>query len=381
MNIGYLVVSPDPYDFWATKIGIAVREKYYQGDILGKTGAIAIGMMDWLLPELSRKLFNVKLLRYPIVIGHTISQLALEEALKGTVAKKALAQIVSVSANPAGGNGLAWGLGFPWMSKNGLYPPSLPFITHTPYVMEALLALSKEDATQQKAMDMFFQTWLFLEKLNVMYQKQDQLALSYAPVNEPRIVLNANSYAAFSYALHSVYGQENIRKEAAGKARKIACFVTHRINENGSWHYYADNEAGNFIDCFHSCFIIKNLLKTVKLLPELEKEILPVVNKGWKFIRDNFYDDSSGLCRRFIERDIKDPFKLDLYDQAEYLGLLIDFNMKHEAEAFAGQVESTFKKGDNWYCRIDIFGRCWGKNFMRWGIVPFQYQRCRLKHL
>ena len=38
---------------------------------------------------------------------------------------------------------ISWGLGFPWMSKNGLYGSELPFITHTPYAMEALLHLRK----------------------------------------------------------------------------------------------------------------------------------------------------------------------------------------------------------------------------------------------
>ncbi len=374
----YFPASPDPYDFWATKLGIEIRRKYYQGNVLGKTGAVLIGVMDWLLPETSRRLFNVGSLKYPIVIGQIILQLDLENRLSETTAEEALQQISSISTYDAGINGKAWGLGFAWMSKNGLYPSTLPFITHTPYIMEALIVLSKKSAIQQQALKIFEQTWPFLEGLKVMFRQNDTLALSYAPVEEPRIVINANAYAAYSYALHAVYGRKEIRKKAIRKAEHIIRFISRHLRDDGSWYYYADNDGGNFIDCFHSCFVIKNLLKTQKLLPELEDVVVPLTEKGWRFIRRSFYDQSAGLCRRFIERDIKDPFKWDLYDQAEYLGLLIDFNLRSEAKKFAERTEERFKKGNSWYCRIDIMGRRWGRNFLRWGIVPFQYQKCRL---
>jgi len=70
---------------------------------------------------------------------------------------------------------------------------------------------------------------------------------------------------------------------------------------------------------------------------------------------------------------------LDLYDQAEYLGLLVDYGLFDEASEFAERVEKKFRKGEHWYCRIDIFGRRWGKDFLRWGIVPFWYHQARLK--
>lgn len=60
------------------------------------------------------------------------------------------------------------------------------------------------------------------------------------------------------------------------------------------------------------------------------------------------------------------------------LGLLVDFGHLDEAKGFASHVEDRFRKGDHWYCRIDIFDRRWGKDFLRWGIVPFQYHRARL---
>ncbi|MCK5697806.1 MAG: hypothetical protein KAI02_06570, partial [Gammaproteobacteria bacterium] len=190
--------------------------------------------------------------------------------------------------------------------------------------------------------------------------------------------VNANTYAAFAYALHVVYGKDAIKEPSKERVFKLINWVMGQQQKEGSWYYYADNDAGNFIDCFHSCFIIKNLLKVRKLLTIEDPHLDHSINHGWDFIKNNFYDNKKGLCQRFIKKDIKDPFVWDLYDQAEYLGLLIDFNLLEEANIFSEHTEKIFKKGDDWYCKIDIFGRRWGKNFMRWGIVPFLYHKARL---
>ena len=214
-----------------------------------------------------------------------------------------------------------------------------------------------------------------------MNESSKELALSYAPVSEPRIVVNANTYAAFAYSLHAVYGKNEVRQKAFDKSLQLIRWVVRQQRQDGSWMYYADQKSGNFIDCFHSCFVIKNLLKVINLIPESEKLLKHSVEQGTSYIRNTFYENNQGLCRRFALRDIKDPFKYDMYDQAEYLGLLVDFGLWDEARALKNHVESKFKKGNDWYCRIDIFGRRWGKNFLRWGIVPFWYHRSRLERL
>ncbi len=372
--------SYDPYDPWLSYLGVNIKRRYYQGDFSGKIFAIIIGLMDWLIPELTRYIFRSQPRKYPIVLSQNILRCSYLNVINNDNALKMLQNINSVSTDPTGNNNWSWGLGFPWMSKNGLYKSDVPFITHTPYAMEALLCLEKIKATKEQANNQFLNTWKFLQSLIVMYEDDHQLALSYAPIDEPRMVVNANSYAALAYALHSVYGKKEIVSQANERIYKIVHWIIAQQQENGSWFYYADNEVGNFIDCFHSCFVIKNLIKVKKLLPELSESIDPVIELGWRYLQNNFYDKESGLCRRFVQRDIKDPFRWDLYDQAEYLGLLVDFGLLDEAKEFADHIETIFKKEDNWYCRIDIFGRRWGKNFMRWGIVPFLYHQSRLNH-
>lgn len=366
--------SFDPYDLWCTDLGVGIRRRYYEGKLLGKMGAVGVSLADWVAPQLFRTLLGSKKRPYPILSAQHWLRLACEN---GRIdCRIALEDLRAQKSDTAF---VAWGLGFPWMSKNGLYGPKAPFVTHTPYVMEALLRLAEDEVCRVEAMELFHGTWGFLESLKVMHEGPDDLALSYAPVDEPRIVVNANSYAAFAYALHAVHGKEQVREEAAEKAIKLVRWVVRQQGRKGEWFYYADREPGNFIDCFHSCFVMKNLNKANKLLPQTAEIADGAIKGGWSYIRNRLYDPMHGLVRRFAVRSHHDPFRWDLYDQAEFLGLLVDFGELEWAREFTKRVENRFRKGDAWFCRIDVLGRRWGRNFLRWGIVPFWYHRARLE--
>lgn len=369
------VTAFDPYDLWALPFCVEIRKYYYDGNIKGRFFAIVITLADLTAPVLIRRVLQLAPQSYPILSAHECMRALLLSVKSSSVSN--LHDLHSLSVDPDN-EYLAWGLGFSWMSKNGLYGPEIPFITHTPYVMEALLALSRTPALHHEAMNMFDGTWVFLESLKVMYEDDARLALSYAPIDEPRIVVNANAYAAFAYALHAAHGKLEVRELARAKSLRLTRWVVSQQSDDGSWLYYADHEPGNFIDGFHSCFVVKNLIKVTRLLPDITPLVAGATKQGWAYIQSTLFDEKVGLCRRFAQRSHLDPFKWDLYDQAEYLGLLIDFDLLEEAREFAARVELRFKKGQHWYCRIDVFGRRWGRDFLRWGIAPFQYHQARL---
>lgn len=355
-----------------------IRKQYYSLSIIGKIGAVILGGVDWLFPDISRHVIGVKPRVYPISVALESMIMDYGSKPRRSTYSELFQYLRVLAVINTKKNSWSWGLGFPWMSKNGLYGPDIPFVTHTPYVMEALLLLADHPELHDDAMDMFNGTWRFLESLKIMDEDDQALALSYAPVEEPRIVVNANSYAAYAYAMHFEHGLPERKEMAREKAHKLVRWVIRQQSSDGSWLYYADDEPGNFIDCFHSCFVVKNLLKVKKIFPELSGLVDPAIDRGWRFIRENFPDAGSGLCRRFIKRAQRDPFRWDLYDQAEYLGLLVDFGQWDEAREFAAFVERRFRNGGHWYCRIDLFGRRWGRDFLRWGIVPFWYHKARL---
>jgi hypothetical protein len=378
-DIGYTrtdddsIKTYDPYDLWALDLGVNVRRNYYEGKKTGKLRAITLGLLDWLFPLASRRLLNCPRKLHPI----TAALLCLTEIKNGKNSgipefEEYWIGTFSELAAKQGDPYWAWGLGFPWMSKNGLYGPDIPFVTHTPYVMEAL-----SNFRNPRAVEMLDGTWKFLDNLIVMSDGDSELALSYAPIHEPRIVVNANSYAAYAYALHAARGYA--QQQSLDRSFKLANWILNNQNEDGLWWYYADNLPGNFIDCFHTCFVIKNLVKASSLIPELQDMCRPAIDRGRNAIRSSFIDAKSGLCRRFVVRDFKDPFVWDLYDQAEYLGLLIDFGHLDDASEFLGRIGNAFVAKGLICARIDMFGRKWGTDFLRWGIAPLHYQAARLR--
>jgi len=361
--------SYDPYDIWSLPLFGRVKNSWSAGDRKVLPVLILIGIFETFFPILTRKICRAPRNEF----AHVIAMHYFIGTVSGTHAVKKFKELRVRSSG--------WGLPFNWYSKNGVYGANTPYITNTPYVMEALVELGAAGCQSELASEMFNSTWSFLESLRIHHSDENFLALSYAPVNEPRTVVNANSYAAFAYSLHALHGvNSDVRAVAGDKSKRITAWLIKQQKPDGRWLYYADDLEGNFVDCFHSCFIVKNLIKIMKNDPSLERDIRPVIEKAFTYIRENLFDDYVGLCKRFSEGGSKDPFRWDLYDQAEYLGLLIDFGLLDEASNFCSKVRNRFFRKGRWYCRIDVFGRLWGKEFLRWGIVPFQYHCRRLEN-
>lgn len=365
----------DPYDLWMTPLGVLAKRAFYCGKMVGKLSCVALGLADWLSPCLARIALRSPKRQFPITIAQWIlAQDTFDEP------DRQLEALIAAAVSDRPQDDLSWGLGFPWMSKNGLYDEQTPFVTHTPYALEALLHLadhSPDSEVAGQAMAAFRRARPFFDRLRVMYEEDDRLALSYAPVDEPRIVVNANSYAAYSYGL---FASRDADDEAARlRAGSLLRWVASEQGDDGRWYYYADRLPGNFIDTFHSCFVIKNLIKTAALLPEYESLVGPAIERGMAFIETVLYDPSTGLMKRFAERDLRDPYVWDLYDQAEYLGVLELLGRLDEASRFAATVRHHFERRGRWYSRVDILGRGWGQGFLRWGIVPFLYHERRLE--
>ncbi|MDH5694271.1 MAG: hypothetical protein OEZ47_14325, partial [Gammaproteobacteria bacterium] len=221
----------------------------------------------------------------------------------------------------------------------------------------------------------FLGTLPFLESLAILYEDEECMAVSYSPKDEKGVVINANAYAAFAYALHYSRSGES---ELLHKLTKLVAWVVCKQQEDGSW-LYMDDKNGTFIDTFHSCFVVKNLIKLRELVPNLP-DLDDSIERGWDYINRNLYEQETGLCKRFAlnNRKFSDPYVYDLYDQAEYLGLLVDFGFISEAFNFRQHITEKFCKSETWFVRRDFLGRLWGREFQRWGIVPLKYHSFRL---
>ncbi len=264
---------------------------------------------------------------------------------------------------------MCWGLGFKWAAGDDLdYDENTPFSTHTPYVLEALdkyvaLTGDKKYLSHIESVFNFFE-----EDIKIMFEDEATMATSYGP-DRDRLVTNAVSYSMFSYAIflkHLPAKKELIES----KIQKLYNFIKGKQLEDGSWLYEPYNK-NSFIDCFHSCFVLKNIFKTGQVITLDGSET--IIKKGYTYVKDNFYNSRTGLFKRFSLSNKPSIVKFDLYDNAELLHLAILLNDQELVSSLSTTIRKTFVKSDSIYSIIDILNIKRNKNTLRWAVMPYIY--------
>lgn len=367
--LGPDLTTHDPYDLWKTKLGLWLRRLYYQNGIITAPLVAPFFLLDSYAPRLVRAFIAPQ--EYPTV--RAMATMAALNLYRITPDPKYL----SLAQNSAdwllenrspGYHGACWGLNFPWMTKGGYYPPTTPFVTHTPYCVEALFQCY--DATAKpKYYDTAVSTLNFLElDLQVIFQEGDRIAMGYGPGHESRVVVNASSYAMMLYALLAARMPER-RAPLLEKAGRLYNFVSSAQNRDGSWFYYNDSDKGNFIDCFHSCFVMKNLIKYAR---STGTDLLPIVDRGLDYLLAQFVDPEYHLARRFTVSANPSFVKFDLYDQAELLNVLLLRHRDQDADQLLQAILKHFYLPErrSFGYQIDRFGFLNRMSYLRWAVMP-----------
>lgn len=156
------------------------------------------------------------------------------------------------------------------------------------------------------------------------------------------------------------------------KADRIFKFVKAGQNSDGSRFYHADNGKGNFIDCFHSCFVLKNIIKYGQ---HSSVNASAVVNKGMHYLLGNFLDYKYFLVKKFTVSAHPSVVKFDLYDQAEFLNVLILLEYKKLAEKLYDSIIKHFyiPAKQSFGYQIDVFGKLNKIVYLRWAVMPMIY--------
>ncbi len=362
----------DPYDLWKTKLGLLLKKIYYTHGKITIPIIAPFFLTDIYAPKTIRAFIRPQ--EYPTVRAFAaLTSLNLFEITSETkYIDLASASVKWLIDNPSPGyHGACWGLNMPWMTKGGYYSPSTPFITHTPYCVEALFKYY--DITKDKqSLDVALSSLNYLENdIKVIFKRSDILAVSYGPFNERRAVINANSYAMMMYGLLANRLLEK-KAELLKKAHHIFNFIRQNQNLDGSWFYYADQGKGNFIDCFHSCFIIKNIIKYGNFA---DVDVSNIIDKALDYIMHNFIDSKYFLARRFTYSANPSIVKFDLYDQAELLNVFCLVGKLKKAKRIHDSIIKYFyiPSKNNFGYQIDRLGSLNRMTYLRWAVMPAIY--------
>ena len=96
-------------------------------------------------------------------------------------------------------------------------------------------------------------------------------------------------------------------------------FVLDNQNPDGSW-YYAVDGVRDFVDHFHTCFVMKALAKVHALTGH--PATLDALRKGVSYYLNNLFD-TDGLPKPFSRAPRLTVYKRELYDCAECINLCL----------------------------------------------------------
>ncbi len=361
----------DPYDIWITKFGQRVKQFYYAHNRLGIAPAGALTIYDYYLNNRIR--LGYKKLEYPLVRAQAVLTL-LElykqnpKAIYLEYAKKHIDWLLEHSCK--GYSGYCWGLNYDWVySAEKTYNSNMPFSTHTPYPLEAMVRYFQltNDKTLIAPIESVFN---FFEKdIKIMVDESNMLALSYG-VERDRVATNATSYGIYCYSLLLEFFPEK-EEYIKDKINRLYTFLVEMQQEDGSW-LYSPYDENTFIDTFHSAFIMKNIFKTDKIVPlDGSKE---VISKGYRYLLVHMFNSDKNLFKRFSKSNRVSIIKFDLYDNAEMLHLAKLLKDEVLVEKLELSIRENFITKDGQIASvIDIFGSLKNINHLGWAVVQYLY--------
>jgi len=361
----------DPYDIWKTKSGFKIKSLYNYNKYIGSIPGTTFTLFDIFLNNNIRLFYKKQ--EFPIVRAFAaLIFLNLHSKYPNNryilASQKHIEWLIKNNCKGAY-KGIGWGLSFNYaVSRNLSYKINTPYSTMTPYVLEAIIRYQNETGNNvyQEIIKGIYN--FFAHDLVIMEENDKYMAVSYTPKKD-RIVINASSYTMYSFALLLKHIDKDKIQNVKVKIKKLYNFIKTNQKKDGSWLYSPYTHS--FIDCFNSCIVLKNLIKTNRIF-NLEK-CDQVINKGYAYITDSFLEDKSKLFKRFTKKNKPGLIKYDLYDNAEVLNLAILLNDGFTTHFLLKSIEENFIRDNNIYSQIDIFNINRNKNFLRWAIMPYLY--------
>lgn len=310
--------SLDFQTVYASPLGRAAKALYYRRRILGTMAVAPMVFCETFAPR-ARRLFW-KPQRFPIADAHYAMAFAFLASIrreeKWLERARHFLSVLEVTRCP-GLKEYGWGYPFDWETIDGTIPAGTPLITTTPYVYEAFSQVYSLDHDPR---------WLAIMESIAHHAFADYRELetgfaaassAYTPSpNDTCRVVNASAYRAFLLAKAGIELAQPRYLEAA--ERNIR-FVASAQNADGSWPYAADGRR-EFVDHYHTCFVLKSLTKAARLIDSPEAE--GAIERGVQYYLGHLFDDT-GLPRPFARRPRLITYRRELYDYAECVNLSV----------------------------------------------------------
>jgi len=314
----YGEASYDHQSFFASEFGRHAKALYYTRPLLGTLAVSPMVFCEAFVPS-ARRLFW-KPQRFPIADAHYAMGFAfLSRALEEKQHYRRAVHFLEVlqQTRCAGYDHYCWGYPFNWETRRGTLKEGTPLITTVPYVYEAFREVYQIDGNPKWRQIMHSIAQHALQDYHDFRTSAKASSCSYTPESDdPGGVINASAYRAFLLMSAAVdFSEEQYRKVAERNLN----FVIESQNADGSWYYSVDGQR-DFVDHFHTCFVLKALTKIETLTgnPACSRAI----ERGVSYYTENLFDEAK-LPRPFSRRPRLTVYQRELYDYAECINLAV----------------------------------------------------------
>jgi hypothetical protein len=308
--------SWDYQSFFAGPVGGRAKALYYSHGLVGTAAVAPMIFCEAFLPT-GRRLFHHPM-RFPIADAHYAMGFAFLYQATGDSSQldNAVYFLTELKKSRClGFKEYCWGYPFNWVTRNGTIKEQTPLITTTPYCYEAFLQVF--ELTGEDDWKLVVESIARHAAADIKDFRTSERAssCSYTPFDKGGVV-NAAAYRAFLLTSASKFlGRDDYWKIAERNLN----FVLESQKPDGSWFYAVDG-VRDFIDHYHTCFVMKAIAKVYGLIGyEPCKEAL---SKGIKYYLENLFDDE-GLPNPFSKAPRLTVYKRELYDWAECINLCL----------------------------------------------------------
>jgi hypothetical protein len=310
--------SYDHQSFFASDLGRSVKALYYKQPLLGAIVVAPMIFCEAFVPS-ARQLFW-KPQRFPIADAHYAMGFAfLFQALGKEKYYSRAVHFLEVlkETRSAEYEHYCWGYPFNWETRRGTMREGTPLITTVPYAYEAFRQVHAIDGNPEWRTVMHSIAEHALHDYHEVKISENAFSCSYNPdPDEPCGVINASAYRAFLLTAAGLDFSEAAYLEAA--ARNLN-FVLQSQNGDGSWYYSIDGER-DFVDHFHTCFVLKALSKIEAITKN--RQCTEAIERGVDYYLKNLFDED-GLPKPFSRRPRLTVYRRELYDYAECINVAL----------------------------------------------------------
>jgi hypothetical protein len=312
----YGETSYDHQSFFASDLGRRAKALYYTNPLLGTLAVSPMIFCEAFLP--STRGFFWKKQRFPIADAHYAMGFAFLSRVTGQEEyyHRALHFLAVLKETRSPGyEHYCWGYPFNWETRRGTMWAGTPLITTVPYAYEAFREVHEIDKQKEWRDIMRSIAEHALCDYHDYEISPTASSCSYNPEpGEPGGVINASAYRAF---LLTQAGDDFDDARYKAVAIRNLNFVLQSQNANGSWYYSIDGDR-DFVDHFHTCFVLKALSKIEMLTGN--PECTAAIERGVSYYLANLFDEF-GWPKPFSRRPRMTVYRNELYDYAECINL------------------------------------------------------------